>query len=133
MTNEYGVASDSAAGKDGVAHQSGCILFITHAMFLKMIFLSFKYVIFRVSSVIQCFGSLMIVICLLVLFCQDDPFSSLDLPTAAHIFEDGILHFCLMKRKRTVVLVTHELHFLPFAHAVSMRLGRALCLCCCFC
>jgi ABC-type nitrate/sulfonate/bicarbonate transport system ATPase subunit len=52
---------------------------------------------------------------------QDDPFSSLDLPTAAHIFEDGILHFCLMKRKRTVVLVTHELHFLPFAHAVSMK------------
>jgi len=50
---------------------------------------------------------------------QDDPFSALDLPTGAHIFEDGILHFCLLKRKRTVIVVTHELHFLPFAHAVS--------------
>lgn len=60
---------------------------------------------------------------------QDDPFSSLDLPTAAHIFEDGILHFCLMKRKRTVVLVTHELHFLPFAHAVSIKHLRSGRLC----
>ena len=41
------------------------------------------------------------------------------MPTGAHIFEDGILHFCLLKRKRTVIVVTHELHFLPFAHAVS--------------
>jgi len=51
---------------------------------------------------------------------QDDPFSTLDLPTGAHIFEDGILHFCLLKRKRTVIVVTHELHFVPFAHAVSL-------------
>ena len=58
---------------------------------------------------------------------QDDPFSALDLPTGAHIFEDGILHFCLMKRKRTVVVVTHELHFLPFAHAVSGDFWHLLC------
>ncbi|ESN96276.1 hypothetical protein HELRODRAFT_67618 [Helobdella robusta] len=52
----------------------------------------------------------------------DDPFSALDLPTASHIFEDGILHFCMVKRKRTVILVTHELHFLPFAHAMMILL-----------
>ena len=57
---------------------------------------------------------------------QDDPFSALDLPTGAHIFEDGILHFCLLKRKRTVIVVTHELHFLPFAHAVSCQLDGLL-------
>ena len=50
---------------------------------------------------------------------QDDPFSCLDLATASHIFEDAILYFCLLRRRRTVILVTHQLHFLPFAHAVS--------------
>lgn len=56
-----------------------------------------------------------------MLWFQDDPFTAIDLPIGSHIFEDGILHFCLVKRKRTVILVTHELHFLPFAHAVCIH------------
>jgi len=74
------------------------------------------------SSCVHCFvtSSLYGVSTFVISLFQDDPFTAIDLPIGSHIFEDGILHFCLVKRKRTVILVTHELHFLPFAHAVCI-------------
>ena len=51
----------------------------------------------------------------------DDPMSALDPHVGAHIFDDGIVKFAL-KRKRTVILVTHQLQYLGYAHSV----GKAL-------
>ena len=48
----------------------------------------------------------------------DDPLSALDPHVGAHIFDDGILKF-LLKRRRTVILVTHQLQYLEHAHSVS--------------
>ena len=44
--------------------------------------------------------------------------SALDVHVGSHLFEDGILRWCL-KRKRTVVLITHQLQYLKNAHKVS--------------
>ncbi len=49
----------------------------------------------------------------------DDPLSALDPHVGAHIFDDGIIKFAL-KRKRTVILVTHQLQYLGYANSVSL-------------
>uniref|UniRef100_A0A672H1U4 ATP-binding cassette, sub-family C (CFTR/MRP), member 8 n=1 Tax=Salarias fasciatus TaxID=181472 RepID=A0A672H1U4_SALFA len=44
----------------------------------------------------------------------DDPFSALDIHLSDHLMQDGILKL-LREEKRTVVLVTHKLQYLPHA------------------
>ncbi|CAM1323224.1 Sur (predicted) [Pycnogonum litorale] len=44
----------------------------------------------------------------------DDPLSALDAQVGIHVFEQGIQRL-LLKRKRTVLLVTHKLQYLPKA------------------
>jgi ATP-binding cassette, subfamily C (CFTR/MRP), member 1 len=39
----------------------------------------------------------------------DDPLSALDAHVGHHIFDEGIMHFKALKK--TVILVTHALHF----------------------
>lgn len=56
-------------------------------------------------------------------FFQDDPFSALDIHLSDHLMQDGILKM-LREEKRTVVLVTHKLQYLP--HADWVRLGWTL-------
>lgn len=64
-------------------------------------------------------------------FFQDDPFSALDIHLSDHLMQDGILKM-LREEKRTVVLVTHKLQYLP--HADWVRLGWTLrCGCGCSC
>lgn len=47
-------------------------------------------------------------------FLQDDPFSALDIHLSDHLMQEGILKL-LREEKRTVVLVTHKLQYLPHA------------------
>ncbi|KAJ8879502.1 hypothetical protein PR048_020110 [Dryococelus australis] len=47
----------------------------------------------------------------------DDPLSALDYQVGQQVFEQGIKRF-LLRQKRTVILVTHSLQLLPFAHKV---------------
>lgn len=51
---------------------------------------------------------------------QDDPFSALDIHLSDHLMQDGILKL-LREEKRTVVLVTHKLQYLPHADWVQTR------------
>lgn len=54
----------------------------------------------------------------------DDPLSSLDYHVAQHVFEKGILNL-VTKQKKTVVMVTHSLHLLTYAHlVVALESGR---------
>lgn len=50
----------------------------------------------------------------LLLSVQDDPFSALDVHLSDHLMQAGILEL-LRDDKRTVVLVTHKLQYLPHA------------------
>ncbi|KAG1938666.1 ATP-binding cassette sub-family C [Pimephales promelas] len=53
----------------------------------------------------------------------DDPFSALDIHLSDHLMNEGILKF-LRQEKRTVVLVTHKLQYLPHADwIIAMRDG----------
>ncbi|XP_074488292.1 ATP-binding cassette sub-family C member 8 isoform X2 [Sebastes fasciatus] len=53
----------------------------------------------------------------------DDPFSALDIHLSDHLMQDGILKL-LKKEKRTVVLVTHKLQYLPHADwIIAMKDG----------
>uniref|UniRef100_A0A1A7XP08 ATP-binding cassette, sub-family C (CFTR/MRP), member 8 n=1 Tax=Iconisemion striatum TaxID=60296 RepID=A0A1A7XP08_9TELE len=53
----------------------------------------------------------------------DDPFSALDIHLSDHLMQDGILKM-LRDEKRTVVLVTHKLQYLPHADwIVAMKDG----------
>ncbi|CAL8319528.1 unnamed protein product [Gadus morhua 'NCC'] len=44
----------------------------------------------------------------------DDPFSALDIHLSDHMMQEGLLKI-LREEKRTVVLVTHKLQYLPHA------------------
>lgn len=57
---------------------------------------------------------------LLSCWSQDDPFSSLDIHLSDHLMMQGILKM-LRGEKRTVVLVTHKLHYLPHADWVRLK------------
>lgn len=59
--------------------------------------------------------------CALLCSLQDDPFSALDIHLSDHLMQDGILKL-LREEKRTVVLVTHKLQYLPHADWVSWDL-----------
>ncbi|XP_029379014.1 ATP-binding cassette sub-family C member 8 isoform X2 [Echeneis naucrates] len=53
----------------------------------------------------------------------DDPFSALDIHLSDHLMQDGILKL-LGEEKRTVVLVTHKLQYLPHADwIIAMKDG----------
>ncbi|XP_041074963.1 ATP-binding cassette sub-family C member 8-like isoform X1 [Polyodon spathula] len=53
----------------------------------------------------------------------DDPFSALDIHLSDHLMQDGILKM-LREDKRTVVLVTHKLQYLPHADwIIAMKDG----------
>ncbi|XP_027893039.1 ATP-binding cassette sub-family C member 8 isoform X5 [Xiphophorus couchianus] len=53
----------------------------------------------------------------------DDPFSALDIHLSDHLMQDGILNL-LREEKRTVVLVTHKLQYLPHADwIIAMKDG----------
>uniref|UniRef100_A0A3P9IMM9 ATP-binding cassette, sub-family C (CFTR/MRP), member 8 n=1 Tax=Oryzias latipes TaxID=8090 RepID=A0A3P9IMM9_ORYLA len=53
----------------------------------------------------------------------DDPFSALDIHLSDHLMQDGILKM-LREEKRTVVLVTHKLQYLPHADwIIAMKEG----------
>ncbi|CAC5426428.1 ABCC9 [Mytilus coruscus] len=49
----------------------------------------------------------------------DDPFSALDAHVGKHVFEEAILNR-MLKKKRTVILVTHQLQYLSYASHVSV-------------
>ena len=49
---------------------------------------------------------------------QDDPFSALDAHVGKHVFEEAILNR-MLKKKRTVILSTHQLQYLSYASHVS--------------
>lgn len=51
---------------------------------------------------------------------QDDPFSALDIHLSDHLMQEGILKF-LQEDKRTLVLVTHKLQYLPHADWVRQE------------
>uniref|UniRef100_A0A673Z5T5 ATP-binding cassette, sub-family C (CFTR/MRP), member 8 n=1 Tax=Salmo trutta TaxID=8032 RepID=A0A673Z5T5_SALTR len=54
---------------------------------------------------------------------QDDPFSALDIHLSDHLMQEGILKL-LREEKRTVVLVTHKLQYLPHADwIIAMKNG----------
>lgn len=52
---------------------------------------------------------------------QDDPFSALDIHLSDHLMQEGILKM-LREDKRTIVLVTHKLQYLPHADWVRKLL-----------
>ncbi|KAJ7344412.1 hypothetical protein JRQ81_000362 [Phrynocephalus forsythii] len=53
----------------------------------------------------------------------DDPFSALDIHLSDHLMQEGILNM-LREEKRTVVLVTHKLQYLPHADwIIAMKDG----------
>ncbi|XP_041460450.1 ATP-binding cassette sub-family C member 9-like isoform X1 [Lytechinus variegatus] len=57
----------------------------------------------------------------------DDPLSALDMHVGSHLFEKGIQGL-LMKQKKTVILVTHQLQYLPEADKIIvMKDGRISC------
>ncbi|XP_042302448.1 ATP-binding cassette sub-family C member 8 [Sceloporus undulatus] len=54
---------------------------------------------------------------------RDDPFSALDIHLSDHLMQEGILNM-LREDKRTVVLVTHKLQYLPHADwIIAMKDG----------
>ncbi|XP_063302724.1 ATP-binding cassette sub-family C member 9 isoform X3 [Pelobates fuscus] len=56
----------------------------------------------------------------------DDPFSALDIHLSDHLMQEGILKF-LRDDKRTVILVTHKLQYLPHADwIIAMKDGTVL-------
>ncbi|XP_061494358.1 ATP-binding cassette sub-family C member 9 isoform X2 [Rhineura floridana] len=56
----------------------------------------------------------------------DDPFSALDIHLSDHLMQEGILKF-LRDDKRTLVLVTHKLQYLPHADwIIAMKDGTVL-------
>ncbi|XP_053113746.1 ATP-binding cassette sub-family C member 9 isoform X2 [Hemicordylus capensis] len=56
----------------------------------------------------------------------DDPFSALDIHLSDHLMQEGILKF-LKDDKRTLVLVTHKLQYLPHADwIIAMKDGTVL-------
>ncbi|XP_077196333.1 ATP-binding cassette sub-family C member 9 isoform X5 [Paroedura picta] len=56
----------------------------------------------------------------------DDPFSALDIHLSDHLMQEGILKF-LKDDKRTLVLVTHKLQYLPHADwIIAMKDGSVL-------
>ena len=56
----------------------------------------------------------------------DDPLSALDAHVGQHVFEQAIMKM-LVQRGRTVVLVTHQLQYLPKAdNVIVMKDGRAV-------
>ncbi|KAM4676445.1 ATP-binding cassette sub-family C member 9 isoform 3-T5 [Discoglossus pictus] len=56
----------------------------------------------------------------------DDPFSALDIHLSDHLMQEGILKY-LREDKRTVVLVTHKLQYLPHADwIIAMKDGSVL-------
>ncbi|KAM8974245.1 ATP-binding cassette sub-family C member 9 isoform 2-T2 [Pelodytes ibericus] len=56
----------------------------------------------------------------------DDPFSALDIHLSDHLMQEGILKF-LREDKRTVLLVTHKLQYLPHADwIIAMKDGSVL-------
>lgn len=58
---------------------------------------------------------------------MDDPFSALDAHVGRHVFDDVILKK-LMRRKKTVILVTQQLQYLSYAHCVLvMKDGEVEC------
>ena len=55
---------------------------------------------------------------------QDDPLSALDIHVGSHVFQKAIIG-TLLRKKRTVILVTHQLQYLHHADKVGLtRLGR---------
>ncbi|KAG8138433.1 hypothetical protein E2320_004332, partial [Naja naja] len=57
---------------------------------------------------------------------KDDPFSALDIHLSDHLMQEGILKF-LKDDKRTLVLVTHKLQYLPHADwIIAMKDGTIL-------
>ena len=54
---------------------------------------------------------------------QDDPLSALDAHVCKHVF-DEVIFKKLLRRKKTVILVTHQLQFLNFANSVSSSIHR---------
>ena len=54
---------------------------------------------------------------------QDDPLSALDVHVGAHIYKHAIEDF-LLKQGKTVVLVTHQLQYVPHADQVGIKIAR---------
>ena len=52
------------------------------------------------------------------MFLQDDPLSALDAHVGKHVFEDAIVKR-LVRRKRTVILVSHQLQYISHSNHVS--------------
>ena len=52
------------------------------------------------------------------IFLLDDPLSAVDAHTADHLFHQAVLSELVRKRKKTVLLVTHQVHFLPYCDKV---------------
>ena len=52
------------------------------------------------------------------MFLQDDPLSALDAHVGKHVFEDAIVKR-LVRRKRTVILVSHQLQYISQSNHVS--------------
>jgi len=50
---------------------------------------------------------------------QDDPFSALDAHVGKHVFEEAIMNR-MLKKRRTVILTTHQLQYLSYASHVSI-------------
>lgn len=46
---------------------------------------------------------------------QDDPLSALDAQVGSHVFEEAIKKFLVRDQRKTAVLVTHHVHYLPNA------------------
>lgn len=55
---------------------------------------------------------------ILSLSVQDDPLSALDAHVGKHVFEDAIVKR-LVRRKRSVILVTHQLQYVGHSNQVS--------------
>ena len=56
----------------------------------------------------------------------DDPLSALDAHVGRQVFEEAIMKM-LVQRGRTVLLVTHQLQYLPRAHnVIVMKDGQAV-------
>ncbi|CAD5112740.1 DgyrCDS1959 [Dimorphilus gyrociliatus] len=55
----------------------------------------------------------------------DDPMSALDVHVGRHIFEEAICSYLINELKRTVVLVTHQVQYLPKAdNIIAMEGGK---------
>ena len=58
-----------------------------------------------------------IILCHIPQYLQDDPFASLDVHVGRKLFHQGILGL-LLENHCTVILVTHQLQYLPHAQQV---------------